>query len=82
MQKQTQRSRQHAGQTGKAAYLQRQAAQQENQKAPLDRDALARCISIWAKVYRLRDREMHLSELQMPSRTWAGRALPRMERFE
>ena len=49
------------------------------------RDEIARCINIWAAVYRLRDddsADFDTSELTMPSRTWAGRIPPSIERFE
>lgn len=52
------------------------------------RDAISRCISIWATVYRLRDADAAATsatgthELSMPSRSWAGRRVPKMDRFE
>lgn len=52
------------------------------------RDAISRCINIWAAVYRLRDADSEPApatdtrELSMPSRTWAGRRAPQIDRFE
>lgn len=49
------------------------------------RGAISRCINIWASVYRLRDdsdQQHDMRELTMPSRTWAGRRAPDIDRFE
>jgi hypothetical protein len=46
------------------------------------RDEIARCISIWAAVYRMRDAGFDSAELYMPSRLWTGRLPPNIERFE
>jgi len=51
-------------------------------KSKPSRDAVARCIHIWAAVYRLHDDDCTARDLQMPPRAWFGRTMPRLERFE
>jgi hypothetical protein len=40
--------------------------------AQLSREDISRCISIWARVYRLSDEETEMQDLCMSSRLWVG----------
>lgn len=50
-------------------------------KTQPSRDAIARCIHIWAAVYRLYDDDCAARELQMPPRAWSGKSTSRLDRF-
>lgn len=54
----------------------------KHRRAKPTRAEISRCINIWAAVYRLRDVDFDAVDLQIPSRTWAGRLPPSIERFE
>lgn len=48
----------------------------------LSREDVSKCISIWARLYHLRDDEADRRELCMPFRPWMGRDPNSLKRFE